>query len=183
MKRERTRITGFTLLEILAVLAIIAIVLSITVPTFGPMIRTLKLKTAAQNLANTLEAARQYAVTNSQECYIAFMVSGDMSHKSYRIFDANWSPVDKWEFLPKGLTIDKDSTLFKVAGGPRSIPFPEEGPGSEMARYLYFEGNGKINKLCTIVILEAQSNMYSSVRFSDFLSKVRVLGIEKKAGD
>ncbi len=79
---------GFTLIEMVAVMCIIGIIFSITMPTFGPMINAVKVKTAADNLANTLESARQCAVTYGTSCYVVFppeTLNGNTIYRMYKV--------------------------------------------------------------------------------------------------
>lgn len=140
MKNTKILQTGFTLIEMLAVLFIIGIIFSITLPTFGPMMGTMKLKTTAENVVNALESARQYAVTSGKDCYVAFPVSGELAYKSYKIYrpDTNTS-IGKMEVFPTGIKLG-DNTTF-LDGATVSIP-GDDGSGQVNAAYIKFSPAG-----------------------------------------
>jgi len=179
MKMPSNKKSAFTLIEMLVVLAIMAIILSITLPAFGPILRTIKLKSSAENLASTLEAARQYAITSAQNCYTAFLTAGTMQYRSYRMYDAGWNSIDKWEFLPNGIVFDNNSKFFTQAS-TYSVTFPDTSGSSLTVQYIKFSSNGKTDILATMNILERASGMYSSVVVPDYSAGIKVLGVHKK---
>lgn len=182
MKITRTKITGFTLIEMLAVMAIIAIILSLALPTFGPMIRTLKLKTAAENLANVLESARQYAITSGVDCYVVFPTTTgdtDMDYKAYKIYkpDTN-TTIGKWEFLPNSIMIDSNCTFITSPPSPNTITinFPEDTDTSQQAvTYIDFKPNGAATLNRTIELTDINStNLFRNIVFYNQPIKIKV---------
>lgn len=141
MKMTRNHKTGFTLIEILAVLFIIGIIFSITLPTFGPIMRTLKLTTSAENLANTLESARQYAITSGQDCYVVFPTTGEMAYKSYVLYNKDAEEIlSKLEILPNSIKVSEKSTFFT---DNLSISLQEDGNTKQVSgAYIKFKPNG-----------------------------------------
>lgn len=135
---------GFTLIEMLAVLFIMGIIFSLTLPAFGPMLRTLKLTTAAENLANVLESARQYAITSGQECYVVFPTSTgtDKDYKAYKVYKPNSGTIGKWEYLPNGIKVKQDSTFISGTAGTELIPFPEDDDSEQPMHYVRCKPNG-----------------------------------------
>lgn len=146
----KNRIKGFTLIEMLAVMFIIGIVFSIALPAFGPLTSTLKLSTASENLANTIESARQLAMTKGSEIYVVFPITRtSMDCRAYKIYNPDIindppSPytVGKWEMLPTGVRIDSSSTALN--GDDYSMPFPEDTDGASLVKYLVCNINGSI---------------------------------------
>lgn len=183
MKKNNNYKTGFTLIEMLAVLFIIGIIFSITLPAFGPMMRTLKLKTAAENLANVLESARQYAVTSGKYCDVIFAITGDNAYKAFRIYSLkNDKTIDKAigkeEVLPNGISIDEDRTSFM--GQSKSIPF---GSAFVTAGYIRFKPTGSGDQGGDVYLIEPNSNIFQKISITASPAKVNVypIGVEKES--
>lgn len=184
--RNQDKKTGFTLIEILAVLFIIGIIFSITTPAIGPMLSTLQLNTAGENLANTLESARQHAVTNGINAYVVFPINTgtDMDYKAYKIVkeeDSDYATVGKWEFLPKTVTIDSSSSFITSPPDPSSISidFPEDNSASQdSVTYVEFKPNGAATLNRTINLIDINdSTKFKEIVFYNQPIKVRVRDI------
>lgn len=174
---------GFTLLEMVVVLFIIGIILTITIPTFGPIIGKLKLTTAAENLANTLESAKQYAATSGVDCYVLFptTTNTDMDYRSYKIYSyngTNGTTIGKWENLPSGLSIDPNSTFLTsgLNNGTLSVPFPEDIDRGNVRqiRYVQFVPGGRAAVRASVKILDNQTNIFNVVTFYDRPGRIKV---------
>ena len=179
----KRNLSGFSLLEILAVLFIIGIILSITLPAIGPMVKTRKLNSAAENLAGTLEYARQYAVTTNIDCYVVFPINigSDIDNRAYKLYSYNGSvgnTVGKWEMLPVGLEIDSDST-FVSETREIDIPFPEDDSGTpETLNYVKFIPAGRSEVNASIEITDQQTGAFTKVTFYNYPAAVRVWDID-----
>lgn len=179
MKRIKIYKTGFTLLELLAVLFIIGIIFSIALPAFGPMMNISRLKTSAQNLAGTMETARQYAVTMEEECYIVFPTSTgtDLDNKTYKVYNPDTGrTIGKLEFLPKGIEIDINNSTVR---GSVDIPFPEDTDSPKSLKYIRFKTNGGILPGDTganghIRLYEKTTNKYQQVYFYNTPRRVNI---------
>jgi len=175
---------GFTLLEMLAVLFIIGLVLSIVVPTFGPMTSTTKLKTASQNLADVMDMAQQHAITTGSICYIAFPIStGNTTYdkKTYKVVReaaaSTYVTIGKVETLPKGIEIDDaSSTQFTDS---KNIPFPEDNSSSLSLIVLEVDKNGAFKNNGHVQLKEVQSGSFQGVYFYNQPIKVLVKDIGK----
>lgn len=181
MKKIRHKRDGFTLLEMLAVLFIIGIVFSITLPTFGPIMGTLKLTTASENIANALESARQYASTSGQGCRVVFPTTGDLSYRSYKLYGYNntegsWNPIGKAEVLPNNIQIGRNSYF---SAGSMSAPYPYEDSPSQTAAYVEFESDGSAKGSGRIYITDLNSNAFQKITYSGTPRKVYI----KEIGD
>jgi type II secretion system protein H len=173
---------GFTLLELLAVLFIMGLVLTIVVPTFGPMTSTTKLKTASQNLADVMDMAQQHAITTGRVCYVVFPIStgnADFNKKTYKVVreDATntYVTVGKVESLPKGIEVDNvNSTSFSVS---KNIPFPEDNSQSLSLIVLEIKSNGAFNNNGHIQLKEVQGGAFQGVYFYNQPIKVLVKDI------
>lgn len=110
--------TAFTLIEILVVLFIIGIIFAITLPTFGPMMRTTRVKTASETLANVMEMARQHAKTMSTDCYMVFPSSTtetDLNNRAFKVYNPTTNTtVGKMEILPTGIVVDISNSLCQT---------------------------------------------------------------------
>lgn len=185
MKKIKNYKTGFTLIEMLAVLFIIGIIFSITLPAFGPMMRTLKLKTAAENLANVLESARQYAVTSGQYCDVVFPITGDNAYKAYRIYSIKVEgenkiidkAIGKPEILPNGVSVYREKTDFmnKIV----IVPFPENNSTQISAGYIRFKPNGSGDTGGNVCLIDPHSNIFQKITIPSSPAKVSI----KEMGD
>lgn len=174
--------TSFTLIEMLAVMFIICIIFSIALPAFGPIIRTMKLTTAAENLANVLESARQYAITSGVDCYVVFPTTTgdtDMDYKAYKIYkpDTN-TTIGKWEFLPNSVKIHFDCTFITKPPDPATINinFPEDTDTSQQAvTYIDFKPNGAATLNRTIKLTDINdTNLFRNIVFYNQPIKIEV---------
>lgn len=173
---------GFTLIEMLAVLFIIGIIFSLTLPTFGPIMRTMKLKTTADNLVNTLESTRQYAVTSGQYCDVVFPITGDLAYKAYKIYSLKDDKtidryIGKLEILPNGIAIDNNKSDFM--GKTVSIPFPDKDSPTITARYLRFKPDGRGDSGGNVYVIDPNANIFRKITISASPSMVRVYDINE----
>lgn len=175
-------IIGFTLMELIVVIAIIGIILAIIVPTFGPMTATTKLSTAAENLANVLESAKQYAQTSGANCSVVFPETTgntDLDYRSYKLYGSNGTAnitIGKWERLQSGLRIDSGSTLFSNSPEQISIPFPEDtdiGTRQNLSAVMFKPG-GSATNIASIRIVDNQSSKFIGVTFYNYPAAVKV---------
>ena len=184
MDKTKKSKAGFTLIEMLAVLFIIGIIFSITLPTFGPIIRTMKLKTSADNLVNVLESARQYAVTSGQYCDVVFPITGDLAYKAYQTYslkddktiDRN---IGKAEVLPNGIVIgDKSSFMRETV----SIPFPDKDGPTVTAKYLRFKPDGRGETGGNVYVIDPNIN-FRKITVPTSPRMVHVYNINEEPGD
>jgi prepilin-type N-terminal cleavage/methylation domain-containing protein len=76
---------GFSLIEVLIVIAIIGIVSAIAVPNMTIMMRSYRLKSAANDLASTLQLARMTAIAQNSNSVVTF----NTISQSYLVFSDN----------------------------------------------------------------------------------------------
>jgi type IV fimbrial biogenesis protein FimT len=76
---------GFTLIEVLIIFALIGIISAIAVPNVVTMMRTYRLKSAANELASTLQLARVTAISQNANSVLTF----NTGTKSYSGFSDN----------------------------------------------------------------------------------------------
>ena len=161
---------AFSLLEMVVVLFIIGLILGITVPTFGPMMRTSRLKGAVQNLADAMESARQYAKTIGKQCDIVFAAGIDTSldNKSYKIVyqpvAGTYQTVDKVIMLPKGIEIDfSNSTL--PSSLLTNVPYPEDDSSTYSLQHITFKPNGSSGTNGHISLYDKNTNSFQRIYF------------------
>lgn len=117
---------AFTLVELLTVIAIVAVITALAIPSLRSFQST-ALQTAARQLSNTLQLARQYAINSRTQVRVCLAVENtsgttlrdDLVCRAYtvcrRTNDANgnlagWIPLDDWTFLPEGVVLSEHNT-------------------------------------------------------------------------
>jgi prepilin-type N-terminal cleavage/methylation domain-containing protein len=135
MRESRT--SGFTLTEMLTVLAIVGILLAATMPAVTHLMKSSGLSVAARQVSNTLNLARQLAITKHVYARVVFPydITGsqpDMWYRAYAVITnhhntatavPNWRYASKWEYLPVGVVF-LDSTPVGMAVGLTPLPAP-----------------------------------------------------------
>jgi prepilin-type N-terminal cleavage/methylation domain-containing protein len=76
---------GFSFIEVLVVMVIIGIISTIAVPNMSAMMKSYRLKSAANDLASTLQLARLTAISQNANSFITF----DTGAQSYSAFSDN----------------------------------------------------------------------------------------------
>ena len=114
MNWDSGRARGFSLPELLAVLALLAIAIAIGIPIVNEQVRIAEVRSAADELALHLRAARMIAVT--QRKTITFTVNVDPENSFY--YDGNDGKRKEF-FTPDRVTIS--------AASDRSILFKRNG--------------------------------------------------------
>jgi len=76
---------GLTLIEMLVVMGLIGIICAIAVPNIPVMLRSYRLRAAANELASTLQFARLTAISQNANSVLAF----DMANQTYSVFSDN----------------------------------------------------------------------------------------------
>ncbi|MGA2222503.1 MAG: prepilin-type N-terminal cleavage/methylation domain-containing protein [Verrucomicrobiia bacterium] len=155
--------SGFTLVELISVLVILAILLSIALPTVTNLAKANAVSSAARQVSNTLNLARQYAITHRTYARVVFPYSGtgsqpNMWYCTYAVMTNSvtsnplgWIPVTKWEYLPTGAVFlnnatgitpgnlgalnDNAHSLNQQVGLPFAIP----GNGGNVGTFAYIE--------------------------------------------
>jgi len=99
---DKSKTSGFTLLEAVAVIAIIGIFFAVSIPLFSKFAEGAKLDTAARSVASTLKVARSYAVAiGDMGCSVVFDTSVSPNEYFYSYDGVN--PAEKKYRLPAGI--------------------------------------------------------------------------------
>jgi len=117
--QSSNRQPGFTLIEMLAVIAIIGIILAAGLPAVMSLMRSGGVSAATREVSNTLNLARQYAITQRTNTRVIFayndnsadtLATENLWYIGYTVVASNrdvsgpqaWQYIGKWEFLPPG---------------------------------------------------------------------------------
>jgi type IV fimbrial biogenesis protein FimT len=76
---------GFSFIEVLVVMVIIGIMSTIAVPNLSTMMKSYRLKSAADDLASTLQLARMTAISQNAHSVITF----NIANQTYSVFSDN----------------------------------------------------------------------------------------------
>jgi len=96
--RGRTS-AGFTLVELLVVLAIIVIMGAVVVPPMAGWIRAYRVRSAAQQVASDLSAARMRAVSKNVNLGVTFAVTGNSTYQVVVEDDQNAQTAPNWRTI------------------------------------------------------------------------------------
>ena len=112
---RRARRTGFTLVEMLVVIVIVGMMMALALPAVNNLMKSGGVSAASRHVSNTLNLARQYAITHRVATCVVFPYSGtavavnglDLApmYQSYAVYAIGATPpayVSKWEHLPLG---------------------------------------------------------------------------------
>jgi len=142
--------SGFTLVELLAVLVIMAILMTAGILSVPGLLKSTGLSTGLRQVSNTLNLARQYAVTHRATTRVVFPYSGTTGstgtnlapwYLSYSVMARTGTSayvyISKWERLPAGVVLNVDSLSVD------SLPFPTNSAPPCSLVYIQFGPTGE----------------------------------------
>jgi prepilin-type N-terminal cleavage/methylation domain-containing protein len=182
----KSRINGFTLVEMLVVIVIVAVMAAIAIPAVTNLMKSGGVNSASREVANTLGLARQLAVTRRIYARVVFPYTSTVSHPdmwyiTYAVMTnrnntvpSGWAYASKWEFLPIGAVFLNLATANGSAGAlddntslnnQSPLPFPDSNPGHNgQLAYIEFGPTGIATPLlsgsapCILAITEGFVN-------------------------
>jgi prepilin-type N-terminal cleavage/methylation domain-containing protein len=168
------RNAAFTLVELLVVMTIMGIMVGIGIPAVTNLMKSGGLNAATRQVSNTLDQARQYAITQRVRTRVVFPFDGTITiwtnqapaYLSYCVMTNNpstgiWGYLSKWEFLPVGVVFLRSGGIGSLNGLsmlPASVPFPNAILGPDQLKYIEFTPTGAALRNDTLVIQEGYMN-------------------------
>ena len=107
MGKRNQRVSGFTVLELMVAIGIAMVVLGIAIPSFTAWLPTLRLSSAARQVATDLQVARMKAISQNVKYRLNFVTATSYTFEkdadNNGVFD---SPAESGPFsLPEGITV------------------------------------------------------------------------------
>lgn len=134
MSKRNQRASGFTILELMVAIGIAMVVLGIAVPSLMTWMPTLRLSSAARQVATDLQVARMKAISQNTKFQMSF-VGSIPGATSYRI--------------------EKDSGGFVLESGPFSLP--DGITVSSVTATSVFQPRGTVNTSSEITLQNVNS--------------------------
>jgi prepilin-type N-terminal cleavage/methylation domain-containing protein len=151
--------TGFTLVELMVVVLMMAILVAVGIPAISSF-RATAVSSGARGVSNTLNLARQYAITHRTDARVVFFYSGtptsqEVMDKRYRTYGVvartnsllmAWAQVGRWETLPMGAVF---GNMVAPTGALdtqlRTANNFDYGFGGKSVAYIEFKSTGVAN--------------------------------------
>lgn len=116
MGKRNQRISGFTVLELMVAVGIAMVVLGIAVPSLLTWLPTLRLSSAARQVATDLQVARMKAISQNTKFRLSFVgsIPGATSYNVEKDNGTGTFVTESGPFsLPDGITVSSASTASK----------------------------------------------------------------------
>lgn len=113
MSKRNQRASGFTVLELMVAVGIAMVVLGIAVPSLMTWMPTLRLSSAARQVATDLQVARMKAISQNRKFQMSFVgsIPGATSYQIQKQDDTGTFVLESGPFtLPDGITVSAATT-------------------------------------------------------------------------
>ena len=114
---------GFTLLELLVALALVTILAAFSVPHWGTLLPTYRLRSAARQLRSELSRIKMKAASETARFRLVFSAS---KYSVQRREGTTYRPIGEERSLPKGIDI-RSTTRSTLGFTPRGTATPGTG--------------------------------------------------------
>lgn len=114
---------AFTLFELLVVVGIILILMIITVPSFASLVKSNNFSGAVNQLAGTLEAARERAIANNRQTAVAVLF--DLSTQRCRLLILDEAGRGAMALRPEADSGGQFATVFHPAQNSSPVELPK----------------------------------------------------------
>ena len=120
----RAKIAGFSLMEILGTITLIAALLSVAVPCWGALTRSRARQAATGIVMESLERARQSAITGKVSHWVIFRHRPGSRNDSLRTLsrqEGAITPLGGWQPLPAGVSFGTGTGTLMKEEPPKEI--------------------------------------------------------------
>jgi prepilin-type N-terminal cleavage/methylation domain-containing protein len=166
--------SGFTLVEMLTVLVIVGIMVTLALPAVTNLMKSGGVSAAARHVSNTLNLARQYAITHRTKTRVVFPygatagpgINQATPYLTYAVVAKDstavhgWTYVGKWEFLPLGVVFLKtgagaaSDVLPATLQTDLNMPFPSTVSPITSLAFIEFGATGAASQTYTLTYRE-----------------------------
>ncbi len=123
LRRTLGGLRGFTLLEVLVALALVTILAAFSIPRWGTLLPTYRLRSAARQLRSDLSRIKMRAVSETARFRLVFLAS---KYSVERHDGTTYQPIGEDRSLPKGIDI-RSTTRSSLGFTPRGTATPGTG--------------------------------------------------------
>jgi len=123
LRRTLGGLRGFTLLEVLVALALVTILAAFSIPRWGTLLPTYRLRSAARQLRSDLSRIKMRAVSETARFRLVFLAS---KYTVERHDSTTYQPIGEDRSLPKGIDI-RSTTRSSLGFTPRGTATPGTG--------------------------------------------------------
>ena len=150
----RSRLPGFTILELLIVMGIMGILLAMTMAVGPGLLRSSAMSGSLSSVASTISLARSEAIRSRKQTYFVLAPEASLDERSYAAYavirqeDAsgtNFRYLTPWKKLPTGVLFRPEAaaTLNQLPG-TNIFPYPRENGSNQAMRIISFVSDGAL---------------------------------------
>jgi prepilin-type N-terminal cleavage/methylation domain-containing protein len=176
MNPQKSRQSGFSLVELLTVVAVIGILALVTVPNFISFYKMNKVKAAMLNFTSDLRTMRQTAITSGLQTKITFTpdTSAKPSSRAYSFWTGDsafsatptWTQKGRTKYLEDVVYFPKTGQTFDSSGGVYSIIFFPDGrvgmpSGSPTTASVILKTDQKVSKPQFTIDISPSGRVYA----------------------